>query len=316
MRRLVEEGLIKATGQTRGRQYQLQTLVDQVFEIDVSAGLSEDAVWRFRILPHIKNVAPNVVNICQYGFTEMLNNVIDHSGSFKALLSYEQTYTTINMMVHDNGIGVFQKIQMDFNLPDARSALLELSKGKLTSDKKRHSGEGIFFTSRMFEEFSIKSAGLFYSRELTAADEWLIETNVIQPEQGTTVTMKIATDAKWTTREVFDKYQGDDWRFRKTHVPLKLGKYPGEQLVSRSQAKRVLVRFEDFSEVFLDFNDVETIGQGFADEIFRVFRNSHPEIELIAINANEEIQRMIKYVIDANDAAKHEASTDETTETP
>jgi len=44
----------------------------------------------------------------------------------------------------------------------------------------------------------------------------------------------------------------------------------------------------------LDFRNVPTIGQAFADEIFRVFANEHPGIELVPVRANSEIKRMIE----------------------
>ena len=191
MQRLMADGLLQAEGKTRARRYQLAKIVSLNFEIDIGRGLSEDVVWRFRILPHIKNVRQNVIDICHYGFTEMLNNAIDHSGSFKAFLSYEQDYNQIKMLVINSGIGVFQKIQRYFNLPDARSALLELSKGKLTSDRERHSGEGIFFTSRMFDFFYLGSAGLDYVRRRTSEHEWLMESADVEPTQGTLVVMSI-----------------------------------------------------------------------------------------------------------------------------
>lgn len=53
-------------------------------------------------------------------------------------------------------------------------------------------------------------------------------------------------------------------------------------------------RVELFKTVLLNFEGVPTIGQAFADEIFRVFVNSHPQIDLIAINANSEVKRMIE----------------------
>jgi hypothetical protein len=203
----------------------------------------------------------------------------------------------IDMSILDRGVGIFEKIQKDFKLPDPRSALLELSKGRLTSDTTRHSGEGIFFTSRMFDEFSIRSGYLYYSRLRKDDSDWLIETED-RPvyEIGTGIHMRISTDANWTMREVFDRYQNDGVGFRKTHVPVKLGKYPGELLVSRSQAKRVLARFDQFSEVLLDFHGVEQIGQAFADEIFRVFRNSHPQVQVLAIRANDQVERTIRAV--------------------
>ena len=68
----------------------------------------------------------------------------------------------------------------------------------------------------------------------------------------------------------------------------------GADLISRSQAKRVLSRFDHFQEVLLDFKGVNSIGQAFADEIFRVFKRSHPEVRVIAINISPDIARMIR----------------------
>lgn len=296
LQRLIGEGLIQASGATRNRHYSQVPLADIVDKVQLSHGLSEDAIWRFKILPSFEGLPANVRDICQYGFTEMLNNAIDHSGSNDALISLKRTYSTVEMMIADYGIGIFQKIQTDFQLPDARAALLELSKGSITSDRRRHAGEGIFFTSRMFDIFSISSGSLFYRRSRKDDDEWLIETEEQGHRSGTCVLMTISSNASWTIADVFDRYRDDHVRFRRTHVPIALSAYPGEQLVSRSQAKRILVRFDQFQEVFLDFQGVEFIGQGFADEIFRVFSLDHPDVQLVEINANAEIRRMIEHV--------------------
>jgi hypothetical protein len=74
---------------------------------------------------------------------------------------------------------------------------------------------------------------------------------------------------------------------------VKLAQYGEDKLISRSQAKRLVARVDQFKTVFFDFEGVETIGQAFADEIFRVFARSHPEIEVIAVKANPEVQGMI-----------------------
>ena len=297
-KRLIEEGLLTATGNTRARRYELKNTVNLQFRLTGITRLSEeDVIWRFRILPEISNIDQNIVDICQYGFTEIYNNVIDHSLSDDAIIGYEQNYCKVSMYIIDHGVGIFEKIQKDFDLSDPRSALLELSKGKLTSDERRHTGWGIYFTSRMFDLFQIRSGDLFYTRERKDEDDWLIETGDIRKHMnGTYVYMEISTDAQWTTREIFEKYQGHDLGFSKTHVPVKLGNYPGEQLVSRSQAKRVLARFDQFSEILLDFQGVEDIGQPFADEIFRVFRNAQPKIQVIAVRTNSNVEKMIEFV--------------------
>lgn len=297
MNRLLGEGLIGAKGNTRARRYSLTPLVRTSFLLQRNGRWNEDVVWREHVRPLMKNVKQNIIDLYQYGVTEMVNNVIDHSSSPDLFIFYNQTYASIEINVVDTGVGIFAKIQRDFKLDDPRTALLELSKGKLTSDKKHHSGEGIYFTSRMFDSFVIYSGHLFYSRIRQDGDDWLIEGIEGEGEKkGTYVSMKINTNADWKPRGIFDKYQGDDIYFRKTHIPISLGRYPGEQLVSRSQAKRILTRITDFSEVILDFHGVNDIGQPFADEIFRVFRSQHPGTELFALNTNSNIEQMIEYV--------------------
>jgi hypothetical protein len=113
--------------------------------------------------------------------------------------------------------------------------------------------------------------------------------------------MKIRQDSPRTKKEVFDRYSVDDgeFGFSRTVIPVKLLQYEGESLVSRSQAKRLIARFERFKEVILDFRGIMTVGQAFSDEVFRVFRNSHPKVNLIYVNANPEVERMIRRVLPA-----------------
>jgi anti-sigma regulatory factor (Ser/Thr protein kinase) len=295
MKRLVDAGTISAEGNTRGRRYGLLPLSQTGRRVNIEAGMAEDILWREAIQPAMISVPENVRDICAHGFTEIFNNVLDHSQSEDCLMSYRQDAKKISIMIGDNGVGIFEKIKTDFNLYDHRQALLELSKGKLTSDPDNHTGEGIFFTSRMFNRFMIDSKELTYIRTRKSED-WLIEIGASEAApKGTTVLMDIDLDVKWTAQDIFDKYVDDNNRFSVTHVPLKLAKYPEEQLVSRSQARRVLARVERFAEVLLDFEDVATIGQAFADEIFRVFHRQHPDIKIIAIGTNHQVQRMIDH---------------------
>ena len=83
--------------------------------------------------------------------------------------------------------------------------------------------------------------------------------------------------------------------FIKTNIPLKEVCPYGEP-IARSQARRVVYRLEEFRQVELDFSGIEFMGQGFADEVFRVFQNKYPEVELIPLHANEEVLGMIKHV--------------------
>jgi hypothetical protein len=95
---------------------------------------------------------------------------------------------------------------------------------------------------------------------------------------------------------IFDAYTSpeNDYSFDKTAVPVKMAEQNPNDLVSRSQAKRLLLRIDRFRTVVLDFENVNQIGQAFADEIFRVFARSHPGISVQFINANDDVRRMIK----------------------
>jgi formamidopyrimidine-DNA glycosylase len=113
---------------------------------------------------------------------------------------------------------------------------------------------------------------------------------------GTTVLMEISTDATRTAKEIFDQYSSgpDDYTFAKTVVPVRLAKVGDENLVSRSQAKRLMQRVERFRTVILDFDAVTGIGQAFADEVFRVFAHDHPDIVLVPMHAVPAVQQMIR----------------------
>ncbi len=112
---------------------------------------------------------------------------------------------------------------------------------------------------------------------------------------GTTIFLKLNNHSARTAKSIFEQYSsGEEYGFTKTVVPVKLAQYGEDKLISRSQAKRLLARVELFKSVWFDFDGVESIGQAFADEIFRVFARSHSEIEVVPFHANAEVQQMIQ----------------------
>jgi len=265
-----------------------------IFEITPDA--DEDKVWRQNIRPLLTGISENVLHICHYGFTEMLNNAIEHSEGRQIRIDTDCTEDTIELTIRDDGIGIFKKIKDKLNLEDERHAIFELSKGKLTTDPDRHSGEGIFFTSRSFDMFFIRSSNLNFIHRNNHEDDWLIEDK--DNEAGTVVMMVIHKNSQKTLKSVFATYSDDNFGFTKTHVPVFLAQYGNDKLISRSQAKRVLARVDRFQEVLLDFSGVDMIGQAFADQIFRVFRNEHPDINLVRIHTNDDVEKMIHRVSD------------------
>jgi len=309
---LIDNGVLVAEGSTRQRKYKLRAIIQNSFTFHVSHNLKEDVVWREKIRPLLDKIPPNVLDICHYGVTEMVNNVIDHSVATLSIIEILQTSVNIQLSIFDNGIGIFKKIQKAFELDDPAYAILELAKGKLTTDPKHHTGEGIFFSSRMFDRFIIQSSELYFAHNELGHD-WLLgfEKDDDGYQNGTLVKMEIGIHSTRTAKEVFDKYsaENDDYGFTRTIVPVVLAKYGDENLISRSQAKRLLARLEKFREVMLDFENVETIGQAFADEIFRVFQQRNPHIHLMHVNANKEVNKSILRAIQNGDSTPSKQPT-------
>lgn len=270
------------------------------FSYVLDEGRTESDIWYKDISPLFADMPENVRRIWHYGFTEMFNNVIDHSSASKArveIRNYDETIAgkTENksyIVIADDGEGVFKKIQRAFSLFDERHAALELAKGKTTTDITNHSGQGIFFTSWMFDYFRIRSGSIIFERG--EEEEQISETEEMR-RRGTRVFMILSSSSKRTTTEVFDRFSppDDDCEFNKTTIPVRWAEYGDDTLISRSQAKRLLARLEKFKTVTLDFTGVETIGQAFADEVFRVFNNHHPETQITPINAAPSVLQMI-----------------------
>ncbi len=292
LRKLVDENAILENGNTRNRTYQLASLVSFEESYPIDEKLEEDQVWRKDIAIHLANLPQNVLDIWHYGFTEMFNNAIDHSEGDYIRVRLNKTAINAEISIYDDGVGIFKKIQAKLDLIDERQAVLELAKGKLTTDPSRHTGEGIFFSSRVFDYFMILSGGVYFSHQFDDQEDWIMERE--ESSSGTYVLMKINDSSIRTIKEIFDEFSSmDDYGFTKTVVPVKLAQYGDEYLVSRSQAKRLLSRIDRFKTVLFDFHGVEAIGQSFADEIFRVFSEQHPNMQLLDIRANPEVEKMI-----------------------
>ncbi len=291
--RLQTQGAIIREGSTRVPLYRLAPLSSVNFSYARDGTLAEDLVWSSAIKPALEPLPDNVLNIWNHGFTEMFNNAIDHSDGTTIKVSIRKNALNTEIVISDDGVGIFKKIQAQFKLLDERHAIFELSKGKLTTDPRNHSGEGIFFTSRMFDSFGILSGGLFFDHKRAGHDDWLVEREL--SAQGTAVFMELNNHTARTSKKIFDEFSsGDDYEFSKTIVPVSLAKYGTDELVSRSQAKRLLARVDLFKTVVFDFENVSVIGQAFADQIFRVFANEHPDIQLLDVGTNAAVDAMIR----------------------
>lgn len=112
---------------------------------------------------------------------------------------------------------------------------------------------------------------------------------------GTMVMMTLENETSRNLSEVFDMYTDIEEGFIRTRIPVKEACLTGEP-VARSQARRICHRLDEFKEIILDFDRVEVMGQGFADELFRVYASAHPQVILCPVNMVMEVERMIRHV--------------------
>jgi hypothetical protein len=267
-----------------------------------NSSLSEDTVWETDIKKHFAGFPDNVRRMWTYGFLEIFNNAIEHSRGKEIRVIIDENSIFNTLIITDNGIGIFKNIKTKLKLSEEKDALLELTKGKRTTDKTRHSGQGIFFVSKIFDDFMIASGGIIFSssppKNKLEGNSDVIGSRREDPAKidktrfSTLVRMRLANDSKKHIKTIFDEFSteipGD---FDKTVVPVHMA--GNDDLISRSQARRVLSGLELFKEVILDFKNVTYIGQAFADEIFRVFPNINPNTSITARNTNTEVQSMI-----------------------
>jgi len=297
LNRLLRDGQIIKSGTTRQIQYFLKTEKNKEVIVSLKNKVEEHKVWQENFQKDFEALPKNVRDICEYGFLEILNNAIDHSEGTEVKIYSEWTSKSIELMIGDNGIGIFNKIKKALDLKDQRESVLHLSKGKFTTDKENHTGEGIFFTSRVFDNFRILSKGLSYIRDNENKD-WFLDSSRAIVIAGTGVKMTINLDSKRRLQNVFSEYVEENSdgipKFDKTNIIVRLSKIGDESYISRSQARRIILGMEKFKYVILDFSDIPTVGQAFVDEVFRVFKTKYTGTKIEYKNANDNVKFMIE----------------------
>jgi anti-sigma regulatory factor (Ser/Thr protein kinase) len=283
LRRLLVDSDLVRHGKTRRARFYLAP--KKTWEKYYTRKENESDVWDCDVLPQIADLPENALDIWRFAFTEMFNNAVDHSSGTRITVQLKRTAVTTEIAIIDNGVGIFKKIQRAMRFSDERHSPLELAKGKFTTDPARHTGEGIFFTSKILDAFDISSGGVCFTC-----------VSPLENRKGTAVWMKLKNASDRSRQKIYDAFASPehDYAFDKTIVPVKMMERSQNDLVSRSQAKRLLLRTDRFQRVVLDFQKVNQVGQAFADEIFRVFAGSHPGVEVQFINANEEVLKMIR----------------------
>lgn len=252
-------------------------------------GLAEHLVWRDVRRMLGLDTEQEVVHLLEYSLEEMVNNAISHSEGSRVRVMVWSTTEWLAFSVSDDGVGAFERLRGTYGLPDTLSAIQELSKGKRTTSPEEHSGQGIFFTSKALDRFVLVANGWQWTADTALGDQTVEKA---PDAHGTTVAGIVSVSTRRTMRDVFGAYT-QDLEFARTTPSVKLAGY-GTRLVSRSEAKLLLEGLSEFREVDLDFRGVQAVGQGFVDEVFRVWASRHPDVRLTPVNMNEAVRFMIE----------------------
>lgn len=252
-------------------------------------GLEEHEVWR-----HVRDaldidVTTNGGKIVQHAFNEMLNNAIDHSGGTAASVSVWARPDRLAFSLHDDGRGVFAHLKAARGLASEVEAVAELTKGKVTTMPDRHTGEGIFFTSKAVDLFQLASGRLRWTVDNLRQDQALGEVTDVR---GTSVFAQVDPATPRVLASVFAEFT-EDFDFVRSRPSVKLFGL-GLAFVSRSEARRLLQDMDRFSEVEVDFTGVDDVGQAFVDELLRVWPSQHPEVHIVPVNMNAAVEFMVR----------------------
>lgn len=287
---LAEQGLVRLTGQGRGARWERTAL--HRFRWTREPGLEEDRMWaRIRDdVPELGSATTGARQALAYGMTEMLNNAIEHSHGSVVRVTVGREGGDLMFTVEDDGVGVFASVRRHFGFESDEDALLQLSKGRQTTMPAAHSGQGIFFTSKIVDRFALHGQGLSWLVDNRRQDQ-AIAPGTGRP--GTTVVLVLDPSRARRPKEVFDRFTDVDApALPRTQVTVRLAGQ-GDDFLSRSEARRIAHQLQDFDEVVLDFASVPSVGQGFVDEIFRVWAWQHPTTRLVPINMGPEVAFMV-----------------------
>lgn len=291
LKALTERGDLLRTGRGRGTRYALEESASRSWSHPTRAlredRLVADLLARDPAFAELPGWADDVLT---YALTELVNNVIDHSGADEVTLETNRSGPWVRVTVIDAGDGIFAHVREGLGLPSDLDALQELSKGKTTTAPKEHTGEGLFFTSKVVDRLTIESGEL----------QWIIDNRVddmavgvLRPSrEGTRIELSLALDQPRDLSATFAAYT-EDYAFNRSRTMIKLFEI-GVRFVSRSEGKRLVHGLNRFEVVTLDFRDVELVGQGFADQVFRVWARANPGVELRCENMEAPVAFMVE----------------------
>ena len=204
---------------TAARYFSAEQTFHRVFQ---RQGLAEDTVWNEvrRAFPQLgEPAAAKAQRALNYAFTEMLNNAIDHSSSPDVDVSFDLTKGDGKFAIVDRGIESTRAFGPASGSRISLEALQEISKGKVTTQPEMHSGQGIFFTSKVADLFELEGNGLRWTVDNRRDDVAIAD---VPTMPGTSVRFELSLTTSTDFAEISARYAQDDHQFDTSRIVVKL----------------------------------------------------------------------------------------------
>lgn len=286
---LIKEKQVAVHGKTRDRIYKLRPKVNFTKEISVDANYNVPELLKLFVMPHLSLLPNNICEIVHFSMNAIMNNIKDHSDATKFYYKLFLSHNDLNLIISDNGIGIFQKIFSELEFNSVRVAAIELAKSGLTTDPNSHSGDELNTILHLFDNVKIESAEISLNYD-NIVKEWNLGSS--KQANGTRIHLKISPYSKRTCLNTFKNLF-----FLKPNtlsIPISLIKEgESEFLNTRAQANDLLMNIQKYDSVKFDFKNIDLIGPAFADQLIRKTSKISDSIMIDWVNSNDTIDIML-----------------------
>ena len=293
MNDLIKSGKVAVNGNTRDRTYRLLPLVNYIQSFKLKTIDNIDHLIIDEFLFKLKFCTKNIYEICEFGITTLLNNVIDHSDANMFKIEILVVGQDIQITIEDDGIGLFENINQKLKLNNYHLAAIELSKGKANNPSDHQLGVDVYLLFHLFNEVSIDADGVRLIRDCFN-DEWKFFSSDVT--KGTKICIKTNFHYQKTCSDVFKTALIEPRQYK---IPISLARANKEKFISRRQADNLLYNISDLEKIEFDFKGVSLIGPAFADELIRKVKEKNNNIQIGWINTTDVIDLLMKRAINS-----------------
>ncbi len=185
---LVEAGLLEQSGQTRARVYRLKRTSSLSREVRVTPVLNPARVWEDHIAPVLASDTPAVRDLCRGAFGELMGNAVDHAGASWIQFSFTNNARDIDIVVADDGAGIFEMLRQPLGAASAQEAAAMLA--NLANARAADSPLArLVLLARNFQSFAIRSAGVALAFSLKHGT-WTVSDDP-QGRKGTAIAFRL-----------------------------------------------------------------------------------------------------------------------------